>query len=331
MVFEVAIVGAGIGGPALALELLNVPGVKCTIYEMREGFEEGQHISLAPNSLRIMEHIGVLEALRAIGNSYEELHLRNAQGSILATFNNGHEAEYGYKAMRIHRRHVQRILVEQCQAKGVEIMSNMKLTTIEEPASGSKVDLVFENGQIAKADLVVGADGLHSRVRSYVSPGAKEDWARMLGVTGYLSRDKLGSSASRIQLPSHFIGQNGFIAIMPSDRSGDEIGFFSTMEFPEERSRQEWTKLFHDKDAIRKILTDTYSKDKGWCDIAQTTCLSADRETLCSWPYVPHLYNQHFQLSLTRSICLDFLLHLNCPAGFPSVAEFLSWAMPPTR
>lgn len=285
MVFEVAIIGAGLGGPALALELLENADVHCTIYELRdEGFEQGQHISLAPNALRIMKHLGVFEKLQNIGNSYEELHLRNAKGSLIAAFNNGKESEYGFSAMRIHRRHVQQVLVEECLARGVKIVSNMKLESIIEDSREKNVQLSFSNGQTTRADFVAGADGLHSVVRGYVAPGSKEIWAGMLGVTGYLQKDKLHSSVDHIQLPAHFIGKNGFIAIMPSDRSGNEIGFFNTMDFPKERSREEWTRLFKDKDAIRRILKGIYATDQGWCDLVDAMCTSAADDTLCSWP-----------------------------------------------
>lgn len=287
MVFEVAIIGAGLGGPALALELLGVPNVNCTIYEMRpEGFEQGQHISLAPNALRVTEHIGIFKKLEGIGNSYEELHFRNARASPIATFHNGKKSDYGYAAMRIHRRHVQQTLVEECLTKKIKIVSGMKLKSIHEERETTKVQITFENGQTALADFVAGVDGLHSVARKYVAPGGKDVWAGMLGVTGYLQKSKLHSSVHQISLPSHFIGQNGFIAIMPSDRSGDEIGFFSTMDFPKERSRTEWTELFNDKKAIRSILKEMYTKDHGWCDLVDSMCTIAEDDTLCSWPYV---------------------------------------------
>ena len=138
--------------------MAKVEGISSTIYELRqEGFEQGQHISLAPNALRILNNLGVLEKLRAIGNSYEELHFRNSRGGIIGTFHNGNENDYGFEAMRIHRRHVQQILVEECLAQGINIRNGMKLTSIHE--GGDIAELTFENGETAQAQLVVGADG----------------------------------------------------------------------------------------------------------------------------------------------------------------------------
>ncbi|KAK5051018.1 hypothetical protein LTR84_003577 [Exophiala bonariae] len=286
MVFEVAIIGAGLGGPALALELLEVPNVKCTIYELRgEGYEQGQHISLAPNALRVLENIGILEKLQKMGNSYEDLHLRNASGAQIVTFHNGNKDGYGFSAMRIHRHHVQRVLIEACQAKGVSIRHGMKIQGISEDSSSDEVELTFANGETAYASFVVGADGLHSIVREHVVKESTSIYAHMIGVTGYLQKRQLHPSANSIGLPSHFIGHNGFIAIMPSDVSGNEIGFFSTMDFGEERSKQEWDELFKNKDAIRSILRERFCKENGWCELVDSLCKSVGSDTLCSWPF----------------------------------------------
>lgn len=289
MTFHIAIVGAGLAGPALALELLRYPGITTKIYELRpEGYEQGQHISLAPNALRVLKNIGVYEKLTAIGNSYEELHLRNSSGGYIATFHNGHKRDYGFAAMRIHRWHVQQVLCDEAIARGIEIVHGMKLKTITEEKStgkaGAQVQMLFDNGQSATADMVVGTDGLHSVVRQYVQPGSDSIYAHMLGVTGFLERKDLYRQGDGVELPSHFIGRNGFLAVMPSDLSGDEIGFFSTMEFPDEKSRDEWNRLFHDKDAIRAILRDRFSSEKGWAPLIDSISKTAPNETLCTWP-----------------------------------------------
>jgi 2-polyprenyl-6-methoxyphenol hydroxylase-like FAD-dependent oxidoreductase len=267
----------------LALALLKVEGVSCTIYELRQdGFEQGQHISLAPNALRVLNNLGVLEKIQAIGNSYEELHFRNAQGGMIATFHNGNENDYGFKAMRIHRRHVQQILVEECLAQCINIRKGMKLISIQEGKDFA--ELSFENGETAQAHLVVGADGLHSSVREHVLPQSGSVYARMLGVTGFLDKKDLHPSIAEIALPSHFVGQNGFIAVMPSNKSGEEIGVFSTMPFLEDRSRHEWKELFHDKESIRSILTDTFSKGNGWHETVVSITKTLKSDTLCTWP-----------------------------------------------
>ena len=229
-----------------------------------------------------MKHIGVFNKLQDIGNSYEELHFRNARGGLIDTFHNGSEKDYGFTAMRIHRCHVQQVLVEECLSQGIEIRHGMKLVGIRE--GEDMAELAFENGETAKAHLVIGTDGLHSVVREYIAPQSRSVYAHMLGVTGFLDRKDLHPSVRDITLPSHFVGQNGFIAVMPSNKSGEEIGFFSTMPFPEEKSRQEWNYLFEDKDGISKILEDKFCKESGWHEVIDSLVKTAKLDTLCSWP-----------------------------------------------
>jgi 2-polyprenyl-6-methoxyphenol hydroxylase-like FAD-dependent oxidoreductase len=230
-----------------------------------------------------MKHIGVYDRLKEIGNSYEELNFSNAQGTRLATFLNGGEQLYGCKAMRIHRREVQRVLVEEVQAQGIEIQHGMKLKSIQE-TEAEIVELNFENGQKVQAHLVIGTDGLHSLVRRYVAPDSETSYAHMIGITGFLPRDNLHPSVESLQLPNMFFGQNGFIAVMPSDVTGSEIGFFSTMDYPEERSRQEWDQLFEDKEMIRTIIRGKFCKENGWNQVVDGICQTANGATLCSWP-----------------------------------------------
>jgi salicylate hydroxylase len=289
MTLHVAIIGAGIAGPALALHLQTHPSVTTTIYEARPhgSIEEGQHISLAPNALRVLSHVGVAEKLGAIGNSYEGLGLRNATANKIAEFDNGSVDRYGFAAMRIHRRHAARVLVDECEERGVGMRWGVKLKGLLEREDG-RVEMRFagEGGKEVTevADLVVGADGLHSVVREYVSPGSEVVFERMLGVTGYLQRSELGALVGGVELPSHFIGKNGFMAIMPSDVAGEEIGFFSTMEFPQERTRERWKALYDDKQSIRQIQKDRFNAAEGWCDLVREVCEVSKAQTLCSWP-----------------------------------------------
>ncbi|KAF2163791.1 hypothetical protein M409DRAFT_37178 [Zasmidium cellare ATCC 36951] len=284
-----AIIGSGLGGTLLALQLLQSQNPTHTpvIYESRpEGYPQGQHISLAPNAMRILSHIpGLIPKLQNLGFEYEKLHFRNSNGGRIATFDNGGVDAYGFPAMRIHRRALLEVLTGVCEEKGVEIWYNMKLEGIQEEGQEGRVKMRFQGGEEAEADFVVGVDGLHSVVREYVAPNSASSYAGMLGVTGYLPREKLHSSVKDIELPSHFVGKTGFMAIMPSSASGDEVGFFSTMEHAETKTREEWDGLFHDKEAIRRILLERFGRRDGWCELVGQMCETAEEESLCSWPF----------------------------------------------
>ena len=265
--------------------LKRLEGVSPTIFELRpEGYEQGQHISLAPNALRVMQHIGVFEKLKATGYSYKELHGSNAQGARIATFFNGSEKLYGYKAMRIHRRDVQRILTEEVESQGFEIRHGMKLASIRETGAADKVELTFQNGQTAQADFVIGSDGLNSVVRKHIAPKSESIYTHMLGITGFLPREALHPSVKDMELPVHFIGRSGFIAVMSSEVAGQEIGFFSTIDFPEEHTREEWNELLRDKDKIRTIIQERFCEEMDWNQVVDSLGRTAEAKSLYTWP-----------------------------------------------
>ena len=121
------------------------------------------NIALAPNAVKVLQHISVYHALRAQGCTYEKLALSNSRGQELGSLFHRSEKHYNYAALRVHRAKVQVALLEKAQAQGVEVHFGMKLTNLREGDIG--VELTFANGQTTEADFVVGADGVYSKVR----------------------------------------------------------------------------------------------------------------------------------------------------------------------
>lgn len=236
-------------------------------------------MSLTPNALRVMQHIGVYDQLRLQGYNYDEVVFSNGQGQQLTKYLNGSESVYNFRSLRIHRKKVQKILLDEVSAQGIDVHYGMKLVSLTE-SGNSGVTLNFEDGHTVNADFVIGTDGIHSRVRPAVS-SVNPIYSGFLGITGLLDRDQVHDSVNDHTLPNMFFGQSGFMAVMPSSFDGKEIGFFSTMEFPE-RSRTEWEKLFNEPDSIQKILKDRFTGD--WTELIRHIATDVPSSTLASWP-----------------------------------------------
>jgi 2-polyprenyl-6-methoxyphenol hydroxylase-like FAD-dependent oxidoreductase len=222
----------------------------------------------------------VYDKLRTQGYSYQNLALSNGSGEELARFWNGSESSYNFNALRIHRKKVQNALLEETRAQGIEIFYDMKLDRIIDD-SETGVRLEFENGTVITADLVVGADGIHSRVRPAVS-SVEPIYSGYFGITGLMGGHQLDKSLENFHLPNMFFGRTGFMAIMPSSFDGTEVGFFSTMEIAE-RTRDEWEDLFHKPEKIRDILTGRFT-DGSWPALVRNICRDVPATTLASWP-----------------------------------------------
>lgn len=150
MAKHIIIIGAGLGGPCLALCLAR-RGISSTIYEIRPSPSLlGGSISLSANALKILDkYCGVYPRLRDTGYSYRQIGVYTDGGEKLGVVQAGdrEDKEGGYAALRIMRSELQRVLVAACEESGrVKVKYGMKVRQggIEEEAFGVRVQ--FEDG-----------------------------------------------------------------------------------------------------------------------------------------------------------------------------------------
>jgi 2-polyprenyl-6-methoxyphenol hydroxylase-like FAD-dependent oxidoreductase len=93
-------------GPALALCLQKQHEIMSTVYESRlEDDEGGVNIALAPNAIRVLQHLRVYDELRTIGYTSKEMSIASAQsGKHLGHFFLRGKKHYNFAALRIHQR-----------------------------------------------------------------------------------------------------------------------------------------------------------------------------------------------------------------------------------
>lgn len=159
---NIAIIGGGIGGltTALCLEHFGITNYK--VYERAPEFKEvGAAISLWPNALKVYKEIGLYDTLTQHWGEIKEVHIRNAKGEFLSKS----VPNYDYPAVCIHRAHLHKVLYDAIPKE--KLVSDSKLIALKEQGDGS-VDLVFKDKGVQKASIVIGADGIHSKVRQYI-------------------------------------------------------------------------------------------------------------------------------------------------------------------
>lgn len=213
------------------------------------------NIALAPNAVRVLQHVGVYDTLRAQGYSYEELLVTNSQSKYLAKFWQGSKKRYNYACLRIPRRTVQKVLLEEAKAQGIPVFFDKKLVELREEED--KVELKFADGTTSVSTFVIGADGAHSKVRGCIMD-TETSYSGFMGIIGMgLQREKMHASSKGVLFPNFIFGKTGFVAIMPSNYDGTEVDFFSTMPYPA-HTRQEWEALANDKTALQKIIQERF-------------------------------------------------------------------------
>jgi 2-polyprenyl-6-methoxyphenol hydroxylase-like FAD-dependent oxidoreductase len=170
------VVGGGIGGLTAAVALRQV-GWRVTVLERAARFGEiGAGITLMSNGLRCLDAIGLGDAVRGSGLPMLAIGMRTAAGRWLSRINGDGtdlEARIGTTPLNIHRAELHRILLDALPAAA--LIAGVATTGIQGGADGGPAEVHFRHGDqeaLLRAELVVGADGVHSWVRTQRWPDA---------------------------------------------------------------------------------------------------------------------------------------------------------------
>ena len=160
---RIAIVGAGLGGTTAGI-LLEKAGYPVTVYEQAPQLQRiGAGIHLHANLMRVMKAIGVAERMYDIGISPQTWYSREWDtGRILwAPSMEEWEKTYGIPHLVMHRGDMQAVLTAALSPDAVRF--NKRLAGLDEKAGVMR--LSFADGSSAEADVVIGADGVNSKIR----------------------------------------------------------------------------------------------------------------------------------------------------------------------
>jgi 6-hydroxynicotinate 3-monooxygenase len=161
---RIAVVGAGLGGLTVA-GFLQRAGFAATVYEQAPTFSRiGAGIILSANATKVLRRLGVEQDLIEAGIK-AECYVSRAWDSGATQYEIWFDAEserrFGGIYLNVHRGDLHAVL-EKAVAPG-SIAFDHRLIDLQETGDG--VRLLFENGATTKADLVIGADGIRSKVR----------------------------------------------------------------------------------------------------------------------------------------------------------------------
>jgi salicylate hydroxylase len=156
------VVGGGIGGAAAALALARA-GIDVRVYEQAQQLTEvGAGVSLAPNGLRMLDRLGVSEEIARVGARYWSTELRLSDGQPARY--EPHQWSQPGRNVGIHRADLLGLLVARLPPGTVR--TGHRCTGFSQDTDGATVG--FEGGATATADVVIGADGIHSVLQGFV-------------------------------------------------------------------------------------------------------------------------------------------------------------------
>jgi len=164
---RIAVVGAGLGGMTVA-GFLQRAGFAVTIYEQAPAFSRiGAGIILSANVMKVLRRLGIEQMIVDTGikpDSYISRAWDTGETMYEIEFDAASEQRFGGPYLNIHRGDLHAVL-EKGVAPG-SIAFNHRLVALDETRDA--IRLVFDNDAKVDADIVIGADGINSKVREYL-------------------------------------------------------------------------------------------------------------------------------------------------------------------
>ncbi|HVE10674.1 MAG TPA: FAD-dependent monooxygenase [Paraburkholderia sp.] len=190
---KIVIAGAGIGGLTAGVALLK-RGFDVTILEQAQALKEiGAGVQLAPNATRVLYQIGVGERLEGLACEPpgKRVRLWNT-GQSWRLFDLGAASRdiYGFPYFTLHRADLHQALADAVYALSPNaIHLGEKVEGVKQ--TGGKVEVTTVQGNVYEADLLIGADGVHSRVRRALFGPDEPVYSGVMAWRGVIDAEKL--------------------------------------------------------------------------------------------------------------------------------------------
>jgi salicylate hydroxylase len=252
---KIVIIGAGIGGLAAALALLR-SGLDVEIHEQAAELKEvGAGIQISSNGTRVLYALALQDGLKRVQVIPSGRIIRHwSTGETWNWFDLGATTaeRYGTPHVMLHRSDLHGLLIEAVRAhKSDATKLGRRCTTIA--SHGGHAEVSFEGGDRMSAAYVIGADGIHSKVRACLFGADRPEFTGCVAWRGLVPMEKLPPHISQM-LGTNWLGPHGHVLHYPV-RRGELMNFISFVE------RDDW----QIESWVTQGTTDELSNDfRGW-------------------------------------------------------------------
>jgi salicylate hydroxylase len=227
---RVLIAGAGLGGLTAALALLRM-GCEVDVYEQAAELREvGAGLQLSANGTHVFYALGVGEALKAHSCETEgkEIRLWNS-GETWKLFDLGRSSveRYGYPYFTVYRPDLLEVLADAVRREKPDAI-HLGRKCVGFRQDSAAVELHLEDGESVGGDALIGADGVHSRIRQGLFGADQPQFIGVIAWRGIVPMQALPPHMAR-RVGTNWIGPGGHVVHYPL-RSGRLMNFVGALE-----------------------------------------------------------------------------------------------------
>jgi len=227
---HISIIGGGIGGLTAALALLR-QGFDVDVYEQAPELREvGAGVQVSANGTRVLFALGLENEIMSVASEAggKEIRLWNT-GQTWKLFDLGplSVARYGFPYVTIHRNDLHQVLAAGVRRiKPDAIKLSKRCVAMEQRPDGAT--LAFADGASVRTDIVVGADGVHSKIRECLFGPDDPKFTGIVAWRGVIPAERLPKHLLR-PVATNWIGPGGH-AIHYLLRRGELMNYVSVVE-----------------------------------------------------------------------------------------------------
>ncbi|MDP1669833.1 FAD-dependent oxidoreductase [Phaeovulum sp.] len=246
---KVTVLGAGIAGLAAA-RALALRGARVTVYEQSDTIREvGAGLQISPNGMRVLRALGLAEGLAAVAPRGEAVELIDGPSGTRVVRMSLARGEYRF----VHRGALIALLAEGARAAGVQFRFLQEIDRVLLGAHPPR--FVTAQGAEIEAEVLIGSDGLHSRVRAALNGAAMPFFTHQVAWRAVIAAEPDAAPVAQV-----FMGQGRHLVSYPLGRG------LRNIVAVEERRRwvEESWNLRDDPMTLRAAFREFCPKVRGW-------------------------------------------------------------------
>ncbi len=174
---KVTVIGAGIGGLTTSIALQQ-KGFEVEIFEATSKFKKaGSGINLALNAMQVYKRLDLYDKIFQAGSYTNKMIITDDSLKLLSVINlKPFEEKHKVKSVAIHRADLHQILLDNLSDTPIHL--GKKLKSLQQ--TKSEINLQFEDGTKHQTKILIGADGIHSKVRNSIFSNTKLRTAKQI-------------------------------------------------------------------------------------------------------------------------------------------------------